>query len=48
MNWVLENFIKYAKRKFYYKSTEITLWDIHLKKIVSDTRNTKVHEIAYL
>ena len=46
-NWVLENFIKFAKENSIdLRSTEITLWAIHLKKIVSDIRNTKVHELA--
>ncbi len=46
-NWVVENFKKYAKENSIdSSSTEITLWATLLKRIVSDTRNTKVHELA--
>ena len=46
-NWVVENFKKFAKENSIDpSSTEITLMGYTFKENCSDTRNTKVHEIA--
>jgi len=46
-NWVVENFKKFAiENSIDPSSTEITLMGYTFKENCSDTRNTKVHEIA--
>ncbi|MDC1074689.1 nucleotide sugar dehydrogenase [Gammaproteobacteria bacterium] len=46
-NWVVENFKKFAKENSIDpSSTEITLMGYTFKENCSDTRNTKVHDIA--
>ena len=46
-NWVLENFIKYSKENsINLKTTEITLMGYTFKENCSDTRNTKVYDLA--
>ena len=46
-DWVIENFIKYSKKNaINLNKTEITIMGYSFKENCSDTRNTKVHDIA--
>ena len=46
-DWVVENFIKYSnKNSINLNETEITIMGYSFKENCSDTRNTKVHDIA--
>ena len=46
-DWVIENFIKFAKQKSIDLNTiEITLMGYTFKENCSDTRNTKIYDLA--
>jgi len=46
-NWAVENFIKYSKKNsINLNKTKITIMGYSFKENCSDTRNTKVHDIA--